>query len=164
MTISPRPRSRRAAPSLATLALRARRERWENLLEAQIRATLRARLESLGLTLRREVVFSPARKWRFDFALRFEANLADGIVAAMPFLAIEVEGGVWTNGRHTRGAGFEEDARKYGEAVVLGWRVLRVTPDMVKSGEALRLVERALALAPISRAFGPGEIAERSSR
>jgi hypothetical protein len=38
----------------------------------------------------------------------------------------------------------EADAEKYGEAMVLGWRVLRVTPRQVKTGMALRWIEGAL--------------------
>ena len=57
---------------------------------------------------------------------------------------MEVEGGVHSNGRHVRGKGFTEDCRKYSEAALLGWKVVRVTGEMVKNGEALALVERAL--------------------
>jgi very-short-patch-repair endonuclease len=71
-----------------------------------------------------------ARRWRFDFAW---PTLK---------LAVEVEGGTWAGGRHTTGAGFEKDAEKYNEAVVLGWRVLRVTPNMIEDGRALALLER----------------------
>jgi len=60
-------------------------------------------------------------------------------------IAAEVEGGVWLpKGRHTTGKGFEADCRKYGEAMALGWRVLRVTPSMIKSGEAIALLRRVL--------------------
>lgn len=61
-------------------------------------------------------------------------------------LAAEVEGGQWTRGRHTRGAGFESDARKYNKATLLGWRVLRFPASMVKSWEAVRTVKEALEL------------------
>lgn len=77
---------------------------------------------------------APARRWRFDFA--------------WPALkvACEVDGATWIAGRHARGSGIERDARKYSTAAVLGWRVLRVTRTMVESGEALSLVEAALAV------------------
>lgn len=64
-----------------------------------------------------ELQFHPGRRWRFDFA--WPSKL----------LAVEVDGGVFSGGRHTRGAGFIEDQRKLNAAAVLGWRVLRVTPD-----------------------------------
>jgi hypothetical protein len=79
-----------------------------------------------------ELKFHPKRRWRFDLA--YPERL----------LAIEVEGGVWTNGRHTRGAGYSADCEKYSEAAILGWRIVRVTSDMVVSGQALDLVTRAL--------------------
>jgi hypothetical protein len=44
-------------------------------------------------------------------------------------IALEVEGGVWTRGRHTRGKGFLGDMEKYNAAALGGWCVLRVTPD-----------------------------------
>jgi len=79
-----------------------------------------------------EFRFAPPRKWRFDFAWPDRK------------LSLEIEGGVWTNGRHTRGRGYERDMEKYSTAAVNGWCVLRVTPRMVQSGEALALVEQAL--------------------
>jgi len=39
-------------------------------------------------------------------------------------LAVEVDGGTWTGGRHTRGAGFEADCEKLNAAVIAGFRVL----------------------------------------
>jgi len=88
----------------------------------------------------REHRFHPVREWLFDFAWPSE------------HLAVEVEGGtqgVIVNGkrvagRHTRAAGYEEDCRKYSEAAILGWCVIRVTTAMVKSGQAIDLITRAL--------------------
>ena len=80
----------------------------------------------------REFRFHPKRKWRFDFAWP-EARVG-----------LEVEGGVWTQGRHTRGTGFSEDCVKYNEAQLLGWRVLRVTGEQVEDGSAVDWVRRAL--------------------
>ena len=76
------------------------------------------------------------RKWRFDFAW------PDRLVAA------EVEGGIFVGGRHTRGSGFEKDSEKYNTAAAQGWLVLRFTPRQVKSGEALRWLEKAFELRP----------------
>jgi very-short-patch-repair endonuclease len=76
--------------------------------------------------------FHPTRRWRLDYA--WPERL----------LAVEVHGGVWADGRHTRGAGFTGDREKMNEAALLGWRVLEVTTDHVRSGQALSWVEQAL--------------------
>ncbi len=61
-------------------------------------------------------------------------------------LAIEIEGGLFAKdqGRHNRGAGMRADMDKYNEAVLLGWRILRVLPEWVSSGKAFGLVARAV--------------------
>ena len=56
-------------------------------------------------------------------------------------IAMEVEGGVWNGGRHGRGSGIVKDIEKGNAAVLLGWQMLRATGDMVKSGEAVKLLE-----------------------
>lgn len=79
----------------------------------------------------REFRFHPTRKWRFDIAARAHS------------LAVEVDGGAFTGG-HSRGAAYAKECEKFNEATLLGWRVLRVTPQMVKSGQALALIRRAV--------------------
>lgn len=79
-----------------------------------------------------EYRFHDTRRWRFDFAW------PDVMVAC------EIEGGRWTQGAHVRGAHFESDLEKYNEAALLGWLLIRVTPEMVEDGRALKLIERAL--------------------
>jgi hypothetical protein len=61
-------------------------------------------------------------------------------------LAVEVEGGTWAKGRHTRGKGFELDCEKYGEAMVLGWNVYRCTGTMIKNGAAIKTIEKLLEM------------------
>lgn len=78
-----------------------------------------------GLKPEREYQFDPYRRWRFDFALVPEQ------------IAIEIEGGIWSGGAHTRGKHFESDAAKYNRAVILGWRILRYSTAMVESGQAI---------------------------
>lgn len=80
----------------------------------------------------REYRFAPPRRWRADFAWPDRR------------LLVEVEGGQWTAGRHTRGAGYAGDVEKYNTAALLGWRVLRFTAGMVETGEALTQIEEAL--------------------
>lgn len=96
--------------------------------------TLHLQMNAAGLPAPlTEYRFDPKRRWRADFAW---PDL---------MLLVEVEGGAWTNGRHTRGSGFIADCEKYNEAALGGWRVLRVTGDHIKSGEALAWIARALA-------------------
>lgn len=79
-----------------------------------------------------EHYFAKPRRWRFDLAwLEF-------------MLAAEVDGGIWTNGRHTRGKGYEADCEKICRAGVLGWRVLRFPVSWVKSGRAVGILGEAL--------------------
>jgi hypothetical protein len=92
-------------------------------------------LEVRGLPLpEREWKFDAKRRWRFDYAW-FER-----------MVALEVEGGVWTGGRHTRGAGFVKDIEKYNRAAVLGWRLLRVTPDKLVSFGTFEMLREILGL------------------
>lgn len=71
-----------------------------------------------------EYKFCPDRKWRFDYAY------------PKLMIAIEQEGGAWSRGRHTRGRGFINDLEKYNRATVMGWRILRYTPDQM-TGNAI---------------------------
>lgn len=80
----------------------------------------------------REMRVVELRRWRADFAWPDK------------MLMVEVEGGHWQNGRHTRGAGFDADCEKYAEAVLAGWRVIRCTGTHIKSGEALEWIRMAL--------------------
>lgn len=89
--------------------------------------------QRLGVRLpEREVRFHPTRRWKFDFAWP-ELKIA-----------VEVEGGVWSSGRHTRGAGFIADCEKYNEAARLGWRVFRMPGPWILGGRGARYVERVL--------------------
>lgn len=80
----------------------------------------------------REYRFSPPRRWKFDFAW-------PGCK-----VALEVEGGTWVGGAHTRGKHFEADAEKYNMAACNGWLVLRVTNHMVNDNRAADWVRLAL--------------------
>lgn len=59
-------------------------------------------------------------------------------------VAVEVDGGTWSGGRHTTGSGFQADCEKVNEAVLMGWRVLRFTSTHIKSGVAVQTIERMI--------------------
>ena len=67
-----------------------------------------------------EYRFHPSRRWRFDVAWPVEQ------------VAVELDGGAYSGGRHTRGSGFVKDCEKLNAATVRGWRVLRFTTDMLQ--------------------------------
>lgn len=76
------------------------------------------------------------RRWRFDLAWPVEK------------VALEIDGGTWSQGRHTRGLGFENDLRKINEASADGWCVLRATTSMIDKEwpEILRILKAVLEL------------------
>lgn len=89
---------------------------------------LAAQLDDHGLLelFERQARFDPVRKWRFDFFCRSHN------------LAVEVEGGTFIAGRHSRGAGMREDMEKYNAAALLGIKVLRFDALMVEPAKSHR--------------------------
>ncbi len=90
---------------------------------------LQIKAARVDVGVEREYLFHPTRKWRFDFAW------------PEMMIAVEIEGGIWNGGRHTRGLGFEKDCQKYLEAVMRGWKIIRATPSMVRSGQLLNAID-----------------------
>lgn len=79
-----------------------------------------------------EYKFHPERKWRFDLAFPERK------------IAVEIEGGVWSkkgNSRHTTGAGYTGDMEKYNAATMLGWKLLRYTPQKIDFFQIFQLHE-----------------------
>jgi len=100
------------------------------LIEKQIRR------EGLPMPIL-EHQFHPTRKWRFDFAY---PDIK---------IAFEYEGGIFSNGAHTRGKHFQSDCEKYNTATMMGWRIFRIHCDMVYRGQrempdATDLIKEAL--------------------
>ena len=96
---------------------------------------LAAQLAAHKIPFEREVKFSPGRRYRLDFVLKRPLRITAGV--ASRGLAVEVDGGLWNNGRHIRPAGVMEDMRKLNLAAKEGYIVLRYATDMIKSGEAI---------------------------
>lgn len=91
--------------------------------------TLATHLRGCKINFEQEYKFHPDRKWRADFFITGTNIL------------IEVEGGIWSGGRHTRGKGFIADMEKYNAAAVMGFKVLRFDTQQVKSGLAIKQIE-----------------------
>lgn len=74
----------------------------------------------------KEFKFLDNRKFRFDYIFLLNNSQIKGI-------AIEFEGGVWSNGRHIRPQGFIKDCLKYNLASLNGYVVLRFTSECLKN-------------------------------
>lgn len=81
-----------------------------------------------------EYKFHSERMWRFDYSYPDQK------------VAIEVEGLVrpWQKSRHTTNNGYKDDCEKYNNAIVLGWRVLRFTQDMILKKETFEILRQTL--------------------
>lgn len=94
-------------------------------LEAERQERLAILKDKTNLDWVAEHRFHATRKWRMDFA-----QLDHKIY-------IEIQGGIFVQGRHSRGAGMLKDFEKFNHAVLDGWRLILTTPqdfskDMVK--------------------------------
>lgn len=65
-------------------------------------------------------------------------------------VALECEGGSWSHGGHTRGSGFRRDMAKYNRLTVLGWSLLRCTPEEIKDGSIFPTIRQALRLEDVT--------------
>ncbi|HAV2830853.1 DUF559 domain-containing protein [Acinetobacter baumannii] len=90
---------------------------------------LATHLRACKIGFEQEYKFHPERKWRADFLIKGSKIL------------IEVEGGIWSGGRHTRGKGYLGDMEKYNSAAMMGFTVLRFDTQQVKSGLAIKQIE-----------------------
>lgn len=81
----------------------------------------------------KEFKFLDNRKFRFDYVYLLSESLIKGI-------AIEFEGGVWSNGRHIRPLGFIKDCEKYNLATVNGYIVLRFTSECLKNPDRIKSI------------------------
>jgi hypothetical protein len=79
----------------------------------------------------------PTAEHRFDSVRRFRFDWA----WIEQRIAVEQEGGIWTQGRHTRGSGYASDMTKYNLAAAHGWRVFRFTPAQIRNGVAARFLD-----------------------
>lgn len=94
---------------------------------------LASHLRACKISFEQEYKFHPKRKWRADF-----------LIIGTKIL-VEVEGGIWSGGRHTRGKGYIGDMEKYNSAAMMGFIVLRFSTEQVKSGLAVQQIEKMVS-------------------
>ena len=117
------------------------REKWENVFAHQVDAE--------GWLYIREYKFHPKRKWRFDIIISdsfADQKVMDRMVKNAPnfihqkVIAVEIEGGTFTRGRHTRGVGFAKDCEKRNIATSIGWKVFNFPSKTVEDGSAIKFL------------------------
>ena len=90
-----------------------------------------SQIQLVGLpTPEREYRFAPPRRYRADFAYPEQKIL------------VEVQGGIYTRGAHSRGIGLERDYEKLNLAQILGYKVFQFSRKMIESGEAITILEK----------------------
>jgi len=110
-------------------------ETWLLFLRVEFEKQYRFALHLVGNPkkgIREALKKNDLKDWRFDFALLEQK------------IAIEVEGGVFSGGGHTRGAYYTDNCKKYNTATLAGWRVFRFTTDQVVTGEAFHVIKAAI--------------------
>ena len=128
--------------------------------KSEVEETLLGQLRMAGVPPPlRNYRFAKPRRWELDFVWidrgpdYSRVRCGEDCDCQLPNVAVEVDGGLWPSrqedgslavGRHVRPKGYEEGVRKANEAVRRGYELYRVTPSMVESGEALRVIEEAL--------------------
>ena len=75
----------------------------------------------LKIEPREQFYFDMGRMWRFDFAWPAYR------------VAVELHGGEWSGGRHSRGGGVDSDSEKSNAAQLKGWMVLTYTGSRLKA-------------------------------
>ena len=81
----------------------------------------------------REYMFAKeelGRRWRLDFAWPDYK------------IGVEIEGGIWTGGRHVRGKGFTSLCEKTNAGCLLGWSFLHITSKHISDGDAIEWLDQ----------------------
>jgi len=75
---------------------------------------------------------SGSHKWRTDFVFQ-DAKIM-----------VEIDGGIWIKGAHSHPLDILRNMKKQNDAMLLGYAVLRFTPEEVTSGHAIAFTQKVL--------------------
>jgi hypothetical protein len=111
--------------------------------------------QETGIPLDRE--FSDIALWESDFQERYSKSKRSkryrlDFAHPSSCTGIEVQGGVYMNGRHVNGSGYEKDCRKYNLASASGWTIFLLSATMTKDLFWHRLIASHIA----ARLLQPG--------
>lgn len=110
-----------------------------NLPEPKAEYRFAAELVQPGRGVKQRLAEAGLKDWRFDFAWPDRK------------LAVEVEGGAFVGGRHTRGAGFSKDLIKYHHAAMLGWLVYRCDAAMIRNGMVVDFISQFFGVSKVNK-------------
>jgi hypothetical protein len=101
--------------------------------------TLARDLGAYKIPFDRQVRVCSDRKWMLDFLVQPHGQAG---------IAIEVNGGTWTQGRHSRGSGQASDYEKLNRCTLLGYRVPVYSTEQVTRGMAISDVLKVIGIEP----------------
>jgi hypothetical protein len=96
---------------------------------------LEQHLKELGLEFYAEWQFCPDRKWKADYRVEPSERGEHAML-------VEIEGAIFTSGRHTRGVGYAKDLEKYRMASALGYKLFRFSTIEVLNGTAKEFLKK----------------------
>lgn len=76
------------------------------------------------------------RRWRMDFCWPAQR------------VGLEIDGAIWTRGRHTRGKGWLADTEKLNAAAAMGYRMLRASPQQLHDLALIATIRETLNWKP----------------
>lgn len=114
--------------------------------EAELELQLRAMLPTHGWCYQEQYPWNPHRQFAADVAIW--PCPEDARMGNLPLL-VEIDGAKkGAPGAHQRVDGIDYDCRRQADALVLGYRVLRVSSRMVRDGTALQYIEQLMGVVP----------------
>ena len=105
-------------------------------LAKEANLVLEQHLRELRIEFDPEWKFYPNRRWKADYKIWPTGKAGETTIL------VEIEGAIWTQGRHTRGSGYTKDLEKYRMAAALGYKVFRFSTQEVLDGTAKEFLRK----------------------
>jgi hypothetical protein len=119
-------------------------------LEDQFLSLWQANFPSIEL----EREYSDIEAWERDFQKRYSRSKRSkryrlDFAHSLSRTGIEIQGGVYSRGRHVTGSGYERDCKKYNLAYTSGWTIFLLSAAMAKDLAWHRLIAAHIAGEPV---------------